>query len=546
MVVGASPYPPLALILTQRSDISKVRCGTWLDYKNHDIPVLDKRFFFFFFNFLEVNPKSPYTTLYTMSPNTYTTSNGCPVTNPYASQRIGTNGPLLLQDHHLIDLLAHFDRERIPERVVHAKGSGAYGVFEVTHDVTDLTSASFLQNIGQKTRSFARFSTVGGEKGSPDAARDPRGFSVKLYTEEGNLDWVFNNTPVFFIRDPTKFPYFIHTQKRNPETNLKDATMFWDYLSLNEESIHQVLILFSDRGTPYSYRHMHGFSGHTFKWVNKEGKFTYVQIHFLTDQGIKNLTNEEAGELASSNPDHAQEDLFESIKKGDYPSWTVYVQTMTPEQAEKAPFSIFDLTKIWPHKEYPLRPVGKWTLNENPKNYFAEVEQAAFSPSHLVPGMEPSADPVLQSRLFSYPDTHRHRLGVNYQQIPVNCPLHQYNPFQRDGFATVNGNYGATPNYPTKLFPISYKANASNVDEHEKWVGTATLWASEISGPEDFDQAKALWKVYGKTGQQENFIKNVAGHLKNADPKVQEQTFRYFGKVDEKLADDLRKKISEA
>lgn len=470
------------------------------------------------------------------SSHTYTASNGCPVMNPYASQRVGKHGPLLLQDFHLIDLLAHFDRERIPERVVHAKGSGAYGFFEVTDDVSDLTCAAFLQKVGTKSKTFTRFSTVGGEKGSADAARDPRGFSVKIYTEEGNVDFVYNNTPVFFIRDPSKFPFFIHTQKRNPQTNLKDATMFWDYLSSNQESVHQVMQLFSDRGTPASYRNMNGYSGHTYKWINKEGTFTYVQIHFITDQGIKNLTNDEAAKMSSDNPDHAQQDLFENIEKGNFPSWTVYVQTMTPKQAEEAPFSIFDLTKVWPHKDYPLRRFGKFVLNENPKNYFAEVEQAAFSPSHLVPGIESSADPVLQSRLFSYPDTHRHRLGVNYQQIPVNCPYHAFNPFQRDGAATVNGNYGALPNYPSSIDPINYSQKVTLQDEHEKWVGTVNTFswtASEEAG--DYKQANDLWTVFGKTGQQDNFVYNVSVHLKNAIPTVQDNTFKMFSKVNPEL-----------
>lgn len=474
---------------------------------------------------------------------TYTTSNGCPVKDPLASQRIGTNGPLLLQDFHLIDTLAHFDRERIPERVVHAKGSGAYGYFEVTDDVSDLTTANFLQKVGTKTRTFTRFSTVGGEKGSADAARDPRGFSTKFYTEEGNLDWVYNNTPVFFIRNPSKFPIFIHTQKRNPQTNLKDATAFWDYLSQNQECAHQVLQLFSDRGTPASYREMHGYSGHTYKWVKKDGSFNYVQIHLLSDQGIKTLSNDEAVKLSGENPDHAQQDLFEHIQKGQFPSWTVYVQTMSPEQAEKVPFSVFDLTKVWPHADFPLRRFGKLVLNENPKNYFAEVEQAAFSPSHTVPGMEPSADPVLQSRLFSYPDTQRYRLGANYQQIPVNCPYHAFNPFQRDGAANVNGNAGSFANYPTTLCPMNYRTDIKNHEEHEKWVGTATNFhwaASKEAG--DFVQAAKLWEVFGKTGQQDAFVYNVSVHLQGAIPYVQDRTFEMFTNI----SPDLGQRIKEA
>lgn len=472
---------------------------------------------------------------------TYTTSNGCPVANPYASQRVGPNGPLLLQDHHLIDLLAHFDRERIPERVVHAKGSGAYGYFEVTDDVSDLTCADFLSKVGKKTKVFTRFSTVGGEKGSADAARDPRGFATKFYTDEGVIDWVYNNTPIFFIRNPSKFPLFIHTQKRNPETNLKDPNMFWDYLVNNQEAAHQLMHLFSDRGTPATYRNMNGYSGHTYKWVKKDGSFLYVQIHMITDQGIKNLNNDEAVKITGENPDHAQDDLFNAISEGNAPSWTCYVQTMTPEQAEKVDFSVFDLTKVWPHSEFPMRRFGKLVLNENPKNYFAEVEQAAFSPAHTVPGVEPSADPVLQSRLFSYSDTHRHRLGVNYQQIPVNCPFNTHNPFQRDGAMQVNGNYGAEPNYPSTFEPLNYKQDVNA--GHEKWVGEALSvhWPYKVEDG-DFKQAAEMWKVFGKTGQQDAFVYNVSVHVAGACPEVQDKVFGLFNNI----SPDLGKRIRDA
>ncbi|KAG8920835.1 catalase A, partial [Tulasnella sp. 418] len=340
----------------------------------------------------------------------YTTSSGAPHSNPHDAERVGPHGPLLLQDFHLIDLLAHFDRERIPERVVHAKGAGAHGYFKPTADLSSITCAAPFQpsELNKEIPVTLRFSTVGGESGSADTARDPRGFAIKLKTTEGNWDWVFNNTPVFFLRDPSKFPRFIHTQKRNPQTHLKDPTMFWDYLSQNPESIHQVMILFSDRGTPDGYIRQHGYSGHTFKWVNANGDFVYVQVHCRTDLGVKTLTNEEALKLAGENPDYATEDLFNAIEKGEYPSWTVYIQTMTPQQAEEFRYNILDLTKVWPHSQFPLQEIGKLVLNKNPENYFAEIEQVAFSPSHIIPGIEPSADPVLQSRLFSYPDTHRH------------------------------------------------------------------------------------------------------------------------------------------
>ncbi|KAJ8098822.1 catalase-like domain-containing protein [Lipomyces tetrasporus] len=489
-------------------------------------------------------PQTPAAHTQSTEGEVYTASNGCPVFNPRASQRVGVDGPLLLQDFHLIDLLAHFDRERIPERVVHAKGAGAYGTFEVTDDISDLTCANFLGEVGKKTKTFTRFSTVGGERASPDSARDPRGFATKLYTEDGVLDWVFNNTPVFFIRDPSKFPLFIHTQKRDPQTNLKDATMFWDYLSTNQESVHQVMTLFSDRGTPYGYRFMHGFSGHTFKFVKTDGSFVYVQIHLMSDQGTKNFENDEAIKVAGENPDFATKDLFDAIERGECPSWTAYVQTMTPAQAQEFKYSVFDLTKVWPHKEFPLRKFGKLTLNKNPQNYFAEVEQAAFSPAHLVPGIEASADPVLQSRLFSYNDTHRHRLGVNYLQIPVNCPLKSWNPFERDGGMRVDGNYGPFPNYQSSFAPMRYKRGWFT-SEHEQWVGKALDFSPDVTG-DDYEQARGLWNVLGKTpGQQENLVYNVASHLCNANHKVQEQTFQMFSRVDTKLGEFIRDRTTK-
>lgn len=477
---------------------------------------------------------------------TFTNSNGCPIPDAFASQRVGKHGPLLLQDFNLIDSLAHFDRERIPERVVHAKGSGAYGYFEVTDDITDICGAAFLDTVGKKTKTFTRFSTVGGEAGSADTARDPRGFSTKLYTEEGNLDLVYNNTPVFFIRDPTKFPHFIHTQKRNPATHLKDANMFWDYLTSNQEAIHQVMILFSDRGTPASYREMNGYSGHTYKWSNKNNEWHYVQVHFISEQGVKTLTNEEAGELAGSNPDHAQEDLFKNIAKGNAAGWTAYIQTMTQEQAKKADFSVFDLTKVWPHKEYPLRRFGRLVLNENPKNYFAEVEQAAFSPAHTVPYMEPSADPVLQSRLFSYSDTHRHRLGPNYTQIPVNCPVTGavFNPHMRDGVMNVNGNLGATPNYLATSEPIEFKEFKLQ-QEQEVWEGAACPFHWKATDA-DFKQASDLWKVLAKyPNQQKNLGHNVAVHVQAADAPIQDRVIAMFSKVAPELGAAIKKEVLE-
>ncbi|GEQ69393.1 hypothetical protein JCM33374_g3064 [Metschnikowia sp. JCM 33374] len=476
----------------------------------------------------------------------YTNSNGCPVPDPLASQRIGQHGPLLLQDFNLIDSLAHFDRERIPERVVHAKGSGAYGFFEVTDDITDICASKFLDTIGKKTRLMTRFSVVGGESGSADSVRDARGFSVKFYTEEGNLDFVYNNTPAFFLRDPTKFPHFIHTQKRDPQTHLKDPNIFWDYLTSHEETIHQTMILFSDRGTPRSHREMHGYSGHTYKWSNKNGDWHYVQVHLKSDQGFNTHTNEEATALAGANPDHAQEDLFREIEKGNFPSWTCYIQTMTAEQAKAADFSVFDITKVWPQKDYPLRRFGKITLNENPRNYFAEVEQVAFSPSHTVPYMEPSADPVLQSRLFSYPDSQRYRLGVNYKQIPVNCPVSgAFHPHIRDGHMQVNGNLGSTPNYisanntfATQQFRLQ--------EQQEVWEGAACPFHWKATEA-DFKQATDLWHVLARyPNQQKNLSHNVVAHASAADVPTQERVVAYFTKVHPDLGNAIKRGLEES
>jgi catalase len=478
----------------------------------------------------------------------YTTSNGAPVNEPYAAQRAGFHGPLLLQDFHHIDLLAHFDRERIPERVVHAKAAGAHGYFEVTHDLSDITSQSLFQGTGKKVRITARFSTVGGESGSADTARDPRGFAVKLRTEEGNWDWVFNNTPIFFIRDPAKFAHFIHTQKRDPQTHLKDPDAFWDYLGQNPESIHQMMILFSDRGTPDGYFNQHGYSGHTFKWCKADGSFVYVQVHCRADKGFKTMDNATATRLAGENPDYGIQQMFEAIEKGDYPSWTVYIQTMTPDQAEQFRYNILDLTKVWPHKEFPLRPIGKMVLNENPQNYFAEIEQAAFSPSHLVPYIEPSADPVLQSRLFSYPDTHRHRLGTNYQQLPVNAPIVPVANFQRDG-AMAFVNQGNRPNYQSSIQPLSYNGRPGTLEasandrqraaKHENFIGTAWRHLSVISEL-DFEQPRALWSKVWNDEQRETYVKNVAGHFGQVKSSVvKARQLSVWAAVDQGLSDRI-------
>jgi len=480
----------------------------------------------------------------------YTTSNGVPMPHPYEAQRIGQSGPLLLQDFHLVDLLSHFDRERIPERVVHAKGSGAHGVFKCTKSLEDITFADCFANEGLEVPVTVRFSTVGGESGSADTARDPRGFSVKLKTREGNMDWVFNNTPIFFLRDPAKFPRFIHTQKRDPQTHLgggADSTMFWDYLSNNPESVHQVMWLMGDRGIPDGYRKMQGYSGHTFKMINKAGEWVYCQIHMLSQQGVEFLTQEKGTELAGSAPDYATQDLFEAIDKGDFPKWKCYVQTMTAQEAEKAKFNVFDLTKIWPHKDYPLREFGEMTLNRNPKNYFSEVEQVAFNPAHLVPGVEPSADPVLQSRLFSYPDAHRHRIGVNYQQLPVNQHIAGYNAgnFQRDGQMAFY-NQGSRPNYISSIAPPTLKKRTVPLEKiHNEFIGDAIAFLSELQ-PVDFVQPRDLWqKVYAsQPGAQDRMISNIAGHMSTCKHQhILQKQLAIFHEVDPDIATRLSKAL---
>ncbi len=456
-----------------------------------------------------------------------TTNQGTPVDNDQASITTGNPTFTLLSDTHLVEKLAHFDRERIPERVVHAKGAGAHGYFEVTHDVTKYTRAAFLSEIGKKTDVFVRFSTVGGERGSADSARDPRGFAVKFYTEEGNYDMVGNNTPVFFIRDAIKFPDFIHTQKRHPATNLKDPDMFWDFLSLTPESIHQVTILFSDRGTPYSYRHMHGFTSHTFMWYNKKGEYYWIKLHFKSDQGSKNLTMEEAASLESLDPDHATRDLSESIKNGNFPSWTVYVQIMTPEEAKKYKFDPFDITKVWYQGDYPLIPFGKMVLNRNPENYFSEVEQAAFSPSNFVPGIAASPDKMLQGRLFSYPDTHRHRLGANFHMIPVNAPKSEVHSYQRDGF--MNMDTAGAPNY----YPNTFGGAAPDSSYQMPPVDVQGMVARHeyVLSDIDFIQAGELYNRVMSDNDKANLVKNIVSHLKNAQKRLQLRQTALFYKA---------------
>jgi catalase len=461
---------------------------------------------------------------------TLTNSHGAPIDDDQNTQTAGYPGPALIQDVHLIEKLAHFNRERIPERVVHAKGAGAHGYFEVTGDVTQYTKARFLSKVGKRTEVFARFSTVGGERGSADAERDPRGFALKFYTEEGNYDIVGNNTPVFFIRDPQKFPDFIHTQKRHPATNTKDADMFWDFLSLTPESVHQATILFSDRGTPRTYRNMNGYSSHTYKWYNEKGEYVWVQYHFKTEQGIQNLTRQEAEVMKGKDPDHATRDLFRAIERGEYPSWKLEMQIMTPEQAKEYRFDPFDITKVWHHADFPPIVVGRLVLDRNPENYFAEVEQAAFSPGNFVPGIASSPDKMLQARLFAYHDTHRHRLGPNYQLLPVNAPkAAKMSNYQRDAAMRFDGNAGGDPNY----YPNSFggpEPDPTAAEPPFEVSGTAARHPYALSD-DDFVQPGIL---YGKVMTDEDrahLVGNIVGHLGAAQKRIQLRQAAIFYKA---------------
>ncbi|XP_046674973.1 catalase isoform X2 [Homalodisca vitripennis] len=473
-----------------------------------------------------------------------TSSNGAPVEDKTNSVTVGPRGPIVLQDFTLIDELAHFDRERIPERVVHAKGAGAFGYFEVTNpEITKYCKAALFSEVGKKTNISVRFSTVGGESGSADTVRDPRGFAVKFYTEDGNWDLVGNNTPIFFVRDPVLFPSFIHTQKRNPQTHLKDPDMFWDFISLRPETTHQVMFLFSDRGIPDGYRHMNGYGSHTFKLVNAANEAVYCKFHYKTDQGIKNLDTGKAAELSSSDPDYSIRDLYNAIARGDFPSWTFYVQIMTFKQAENYKWNPFDLTKVWPHSDFPLIKVGKLVLDRNPGNYFVDVEQAAYSPAHLVPGIEPSPDKMLQARLFSYTDTHRHRLGPNYLQLPVNCPYKvTLNNNLRDGPMCFGNNQAGAPNY----FPNSFNGQKESPrGGYLKFSATGDVAKYNSADDDNFSQATLFWKKTLNEEERNRLVNNIVGNLKAASSFIQDRAVKNFSQVDldlgQRLAEGLRK-----
>jgi catalase len=462
-----------------------------------------------------------------------TTASGIPVADNQNSLTAGPRGPVLLQDFHLIEKLQHFNRERIPERVVHAKGSGAYGTFTVTHDISKLSKARLFAEVGKRTETFLRFSTVGGEKGSADTERDPRGFALRFYTEEGNWDLVGNNTPVFFLKDGIKFPDFIHTQKRDPQTNLKSPTMMFDFWSRTPESLHQVTTLFSSRGTPDGYRHMHGFGSHTYSLINAAGERVYVKWHFLTQQGIKNLSADEAVRIAGTDPDYSQRDLFNAIAGGDFPRWDVKVQVATDAELAaweaRTGWNPFDLTKVWPHGDFPLQPVGVLELNRNPVNYHAEVEQAALSPSNVVPGLGYSPDKMLQARLFAYHDAQLYRVGTNHQHLPVNAPRCPFHNQQRDGaMATTNG--GAAQNYD----PVQ----ASGSNPHGMGHGEPPLALDGAAGrydgrgkEDDFTQAGDLFRLM-PADEQQNLFNNISGPLSQVSAEIIARQLAHFDQAD--------------
>ncbi|HXC89654.1 MAG TPA: catalase [Stellaceae bacterium] len=458
-----------------------------------------------------------------------TTEAGIPVGDNQNSLTAGPRGPLLVQDWQLFEKHAHFNRERIPERVVHAKGSGAYGTFTVTGDITRWTKAKLFSEIGKQTECFWRFSTVAGERGAADAERDVRGFAMKYYTEEGNWDLVGNNTPVFFVRDPYKFPDFIRTQKRDPKTNMRSPTAMWDFWSLSPESLHQVTILFSDRGLPNSYRQMHGFGSHTYSFVNAAGERSWVKFHLKSMQGIANLTNSEAAALVANDRETHQRDLFGAIERGEFPKWRFCVQIMPEADADKTPYNPFDLTKVWPHQDYPLIEVGIVELNRNPENYFAEVEQASFSPANTVPGISHSPDKMLQFRIFSYADAHRYRLGVNYESLPVNKPHVPVHNYQRDGAMRFDENGGGSVNYEPNSFGGPVEDHAFK--EPPLPVSGPADRYDHRAGNDDYTQPGNLFRLMSAE-QKRQLFDNIAAAMQGVPEHIQLRQVAHFAKAD--------------
>ncbi|MCT7492124.1 catalase [Aliarcobacter cryaerophilus] len=468
-----------------------------------------------------------------------TTTGGNPIADNQNSLTAGERGPVLLQDYQLIQKLAHQNRERIPERVVHAKGSGAFGVLEITEDISKYTKAKVLQK-GEKTKLLLRFSTVAGERGAADAERDVRGFALKFYTKEGNWDLVGNNTPVFFVRDAYKFPDFIHTQKRDPQTNLRSNTAMWDFWSLSPESLHQVTILMSDRGLPKSYRNVNGYGSHTYSIINSKNERFWVKFHFKTLQGIETLTNKEAEAIVGKDRESNQRDLFENIEKGNFPKWSFEIQIMSEEEAKKCSFNPFDLTKVWPHGDYPMIKVGTMTLNENPKNYFQQVEQASFSPSNIVPGISYSPDKMLQARIFSYPDAQRYRVGTHYEMLPVNRPIVEVNTYNLDG----SMNFDIKE--PTKAF---YEPNSFDGAVEDKSYLEPDLAVGDIAkrydhrvGNDDFSQPRALFLLMSNS-QKEQLFSNIKDAMAGVPRDIVDRQIALFEKVHPDYAAGVKKAL---
>lgn len=473
-------------------------------------------------------------------PNKLTTASGAPVVDNQNTQTAGPRGPVLLQDIWFLEKLAHFDREVIPERRMHAKGSAAYGTFTVTHDITQYTKARIFSEIGKKTDLILRFSTVAGERGAADAERDIRGFALKFYTEEGNWDLVGNNTPVFFLRDPLKFPDLNHAVKRDPKTNLRSPVNNWDFWTLLPEALHQVTIVMSDRGIPRSYRHMHGFGSHTFSFINAKNERYWVKFTFKTQQGIQNLTDAESTELIGRDRESAQRDLFDSIEKKDFPRWKLFVQIMPEKDAVTYHVNPFDLTKVWPHKDYPLKEVGVLELNRNPENYFAEVEQVAFNPANVVPGISFSPDKMLQGRLFSYGDAQRYRLGVNHHQIPVNAPRCPFHSYHRDGTMRVDGNQGGTIGYE----PNSKDQWQEQPDYREPPLsieGAADHW-NHREDTDYYSQPGALFRLM-TPAQRQVLFENTARSVGGATKEIQLRHIENCRKADPAYGDGVAKAL---
>ncbi|MFD6531029.1 catalase [Streptomyces sp. NPDC060184] len=470
-----------------------------------------------------------------------TTAAGAPVPDNQNSLTAGPRGPMLLQDVWFLEKLAHFDREVIPERRMHAKGSGAFGTFTVTHDITRYTHAKIFSEVGKKTEMFARFSTVAGERGAADAERDIRGFALKFYTEEGNWDLVGNNTPVFFFRDPLKFPDLNHAVKRDPRTNLRDAENNWDFWTRLPEALHQITIVMSDRGIPASYRHMHGFGSHTYSLVNAEGERFWVKFHHRTQQGVRNLSDAEAEALIGRDRESHQRDLYDAIENGDHPRWKLFIQVMPEADADHYRFHPFDLTKVWSKKDYPLIEVGEWTLDRNPANYFADVEQAAFTPANVVPGIGFSPDRMLQGRLFSYGDAQRYRLGVNHHQIPVNAPRNAVHSYHRDGTMRVDGNQGPTPG----IEPNSYGhwREQPAFREPRQAVGA---FADRFDFREDddqyFEQPGDLFRLMS-SAQQQVLFENTARAIRGASRETVERHIANCAQADPAYGEGVRRAV---